>query len=276
MGKTGASETILPLDAETRNSGSESVPDGSSAQEAVTGELDRVSEHFLDCLANASMFADLGRLSSRIINELDTPLSVIVSAAQLILQEEGTPQQVTELVERIQVEVQRLAKLVKDAGHFADREGGSGEETDLNGVLQGVLPLLKGEARKRMVTVIEAYDYSIPTIRADALRLKQIFVIIVMNSLQAMEEGGFLTIRTFVGTDGSVCASFADSGPGIGSDLLPFIFDPFITTRSADGATGLGLFIARKLVEKCGGTITVESSPGNGSTFSVTFPAPIL
>lgn len=274
MVKTGAGESVITLGPENRHGNSSPVPDGQSAHKAVTSELGRVSEQFLDSLAGAVLMADLGRLSSRIIHELDTPLSVIVSAAQLILQEEGTPLQVTELVERIRAEVQRLAKLARDADHFTAGESGAvGDEIDLNSVLREVLPLLKCEAQKRTITVIEAYDYEIPPIRADLLRLKQIFVIIIMNALQAMERDGFLTIRTFCQLDGEVCASFSDSGPGIGRDILPFIFEPFFTTRSAGGGTGLGLFIARKLVERCEGTIVVESSPGNGATFSVTFPA---
>lgn len=274
MGKTGAGESAMPIGPETGGSRSTSVPDGQSAHKAATIQLGRVSEQFLDSLADAGLMADLGRLSARIIDELDTPLSVIVSAAQLILQEEGTPLQVTELVERIRSEVRRLAKLARDAGHFAGGESGAtGEEVDLNGVLRDVLPLLKCEAQKRRITVIEAYDYGIPPIRADLLRLKQIFVIIIMNALQAMEHDGFLTIRTFCQPDGEVCASFSDSGPGIGRDILPFIFEPFFTTRSAEGGVGLGLFIARKLMEKCEGTIVVESIPGNGATFSLSFPS---
>ncbi|SNB45195.1 sensor histidine kinase [Geobacter sp. DSM 9736] len=228
------------------------------------------TERFLDQLAVNEKMSELGRLTAGIVHELNTPLSVIVSAAQLILRERDVPEYVAELVERIGVEAQRLAQLTRGILSFAGNGGGSCE-ADINDVLREVMTFLKYEAQKRSITVTESLDYSLPAITTDSNRLKQIFINLIMNALQAMEGGGNLKLQTTWG-NGRAEIVVADSGPGIPVEHLHLIFDPFFTTKAPEKGTGLGLYITKRLTESLGGDIRVNSTPGRGATFVISFP----
>lgn len=231
-----------------------------------------IREDFLDQLAFSEKMAELGRLSAGLIHELNTPLSVIVSAAQLILQEGELPDFVREMVERISMEAQRLSLFSKGVLSFARTQEGNAVEADVNQSLREVLAFLKYEAQKRSITLVERMDYQLPSITADGNRLKQIFINLIMNALQAMENGGTLTLSTGTPDGRSVEIQIADTGSGIPRERLAQIFEPFYTTKEAGEGTGLGLFITRKLVELLGGRIEVESEVGRGTSFRLVFP----
>lgn len=232
---------------------------------SVEGEL-------LDLLAFNEKMAELGRMASGIVHELNTPLSVIVSATQLILREEELSDFVREMVERVNIEANRLADLTKGVLSFARREGDGRREADVNQVLNDVMTFLRYEAQKRSIAVVEDLDFRLPAIAAEANRVKQVFINLIMNALQAMDEEGRLLLRTAVGEDQRVTVQIADTGPGIPPDTLERLFTPFFTTKEPGEGTGLGLFVTRRLMEGVGGTIGVKSAVGEGTTFTLTFP----
>ena len=233
---------------------------------------DSNEEEFLEQLAFNEKMAELGRLAVGMVHELNTPLSVIVSAAQMVLREEGLSESVKEMVARIDMEAQRLSQFTKGLLSFSRREDGSVAEADVNQVLRDVMSFLKYDAQKRSVAVVEEMNYDLPAVAADSNRLKQIFINLVMNALQVMENGGALLLKTTMADERSIEVEIADSGCGIPQDKLSRIFDPFYTTKAAGEGTGLGLSICKKIVELMGGSIRVESSPGKGSTFVFTLP----
>jgi len=167
----------------------------SSLAENLTDEC-RMDEAFLEQLAWNERMAELGQLAVGMVHELNTPLSVIVSATQLILRDEELSPSVKEMVERIELEVQRLSLFTKGLLSFARKEDGPVGEADLNQVLQEVMYFLKYEALKRSIKIVEDFDYRLPPIAADANRLKQVFINLVMNAFQAMEGGGSLLLRS--------------------------------------------------------------------------------
>lgn len=233
-----------------------------------------IDEQLLAQLANNEKMAELGRLSTGIVHELNTPLSVIASAVQLILREEDVPLSVREMLERIDAEVHRLAQYTRGVLSFA-RSGGEAEaESDVNQVLQEVMAFLRYEARKRSIIVIEELDYDALPVVAESNRLKQIFINLIMNAFQAMEEGGALYVRTSMPDDRSVRIEIADTGDGIPPERLDRIFDPFFTTKKAGEGTGLGLYIVGKMVELMHGSIEVTSRVGEGTTFTIVLPQP--
>lgn len=233
-----------------------------------------IDEQLLAQLANNEKMAELGRLSTGIVHELNTPLSVIASAVQLILREEDVPLSVREMLERIDAEVHRLAQYTRGVLSFA-RSGGEAEaESDVNQVLQEVMAFLRYEARKRSIIVIEELDYDALPVVAESNRLKQIFINLIMNAFQAMEQGGALYVRTSMPDDRSVRIEIADTGDGIPPERLDRIFDPFFTTKKAGEGTGLGLYIVGKMVELMHGSIEVTSRVGEGTTFTIVLPQP--
>jgi signal transduction histidine kinase len=176
------------------------------------------------------------------------------------------------MVERIELEVQRLSQFTKGLLSFARKEDGTVGEADLNQVLQEVIYFLKYEAQKRSIKLVEDFDFRLPPIVADVNRLKQIFINLVMNAFQAMNEGGSLLLRTYSEGERFVSVQIADTGMGIPKHILPHIYEPFYTTKKTSKGTGLGLFITKKLVESFSGTISVVSSEGEGTCFTLTFP----
>ena len=243
----------------------------SSLAENLTDEC-RMDEAFLEQLAWNERMAELGQLAVGMVHELNTPLSVIVSAIQLILRDEELSPSVKEMVERIELEVQRLSLFTKGLLSFARKEDGPVGEADLNHVLQEVMYFLKYEALKRSIKIVEDFDFRLPPIAADANRLKQIFINLVMNAFQAMEGGGSLLLRTSSSEERFASVQVADTGSGIPQKTLSRIFEPFYTTKKTAKGTGLGLFITKKIVESFSGTISVESSEGEGTCFTITFP----
>ncbi len=238
---------------------------------SAAGQMD---EKFLVQLAHNEKMAELGQLAAGMIHEVNTPLSVIVSAAQMILREEGLAPFVREMVERIDLEAQRLSQYTRGVLSFARTGEESDGESDVNQVLREVMVFLRYEARKRSITVIEELDYDILPVAADQNRLKQIFINLIMNAYQAMGQGGALHVRTSMPDDRSVRIEIADTGEGIPPERLERIFEPFYTTKKTGEGTGLGLFIVGKIVELMRGRITVTSTRGEGTTFTILLPQP--
>ncbi|OGW39951.1 MAG: two-component sensor histidine kinase [Desulfuromonadaceae bacterium GWB2_53_15] len=229
-----------------------------------------INEDLLSQLAYNEKMAELGKISAGVVHELNAPLSVIISASQMIMREEDVPEFVREMVARINSEAQRLSRLTRGLLNFSSHDVATGE-VDLNLTTEFILEFLSYEAARRGVTILRQLDYHLPVIQLDANLLKQILLNIIMNALQAMEaDGGKLLVETaFAGKD-KVCLIIADSGPGIPPESIGKIFDPYFTTKKAGEGTGLGLFVTKKLVENMGGEIKVASRNGGGTTFTVT------
>jgi len=231
-----------------------------------------ISSDLLRQLAYNEKMAELGKISAGVVHELNAPLSVIISASQMIMREEGVPEAVLEMIARISSEAQRLSHLTKGLLNSSSHDDTIGE-TDLNLTIDFILNFLNFEASRRAVVVLKQFDFTLPAIRLDANILKQILLNIIMNALQAMEDGGGkLLVETSAAGPDTVCFSIADNGPGIPAEAIDRIFDRYFTTKKPGEGTGLGLFVTKSLVEDMGGEIAVTSRSGGGTTFTVTLP----
>ena len=231
-----------------------------------------LDKNLLEQLAFNEKMAELGKLAAGIVHELNTPLSVIVSAAQLILRENELSGFVREMVERIGDEAHRLSSLSKGVLSFSRREVDEESETDLNEVVREVLTFLKYEAQKRSIRMVVELDFQLASLSANKNYLKQVIINLVMNACQAMPDGGTLYIRTLPGSEATILLQVADTGIGIPADKLQDIFAPFYTTKPTGEGTGLGLYLCRQLIQMIGGEIAVNSTVGEGSTFTMTLP----
>lgn len=232
----------------------------------------KISPDMLQRLAYNEKMAELGKISAGVVHELNAPLSVIVSAAQMIMREDGVPENVQEMIARISSEAQRLSHLTKGLLSFSSHDD-TVREVDLNHSVDFILNFLTYEAARRGVIILKQYDYSLPVIRLDQNVLKQILLNIIMNALQAMEKGGGkLIVETTAAGEDHVAVIIADNGLGIQPEAIERIFDRYFTTKKPGEGTGLGLFVTKNLVESVGGTIKVTSRIGGGTTFAVTLP----
>jgi len=230
-------------------------------------------DELLKRLACNEKMAELGRLSAGIIHEINTPLSVIAAASQMVLCEPDLPESVIEMVERIHQEVQRLSQLTRGILSFSREEDGAEGESDVNMTLREVLAFLKYEIQKRSVSVSQMLDPHLPLVNASQNLLKQIFLNLMMNALQAMSAGGCISIDSSLGDDMKVRVRIRDTGTGIPSDALENIFTPYYTTKESGDGTGLGLYVTRNNVERLHGRMQVESTEGEGTCFTLFFPS---
>jgi signal transduction histidine kinase len=253
-----------------------SIPIGNAMDKPFAEHMPRDGhdeDELLRRLASNEKMAELGRLSAGIVHEINTPLSVIAAASQMVLSEPDLPEAVTEMVERIHQEVQRLSQLTRGILSFSREEDGADGESDINLTVREVLAFLKYEIQKRSISVCEELDPHLPLINANQNLLKQIFLNLIVNALQAMGTGGRLTVGSSLGEDMKIRVHIRDTGPGIPHDALEKIFSPFFTTKESGVGTGLGLYVTSNNVKRLHGSIQVESSEGEGACFTLLFPA---
>jgi len=150
--------------------------------------------------------------------------------------------------------------------------GGRRGAADLNALVDKVLELLGHQSRFAAAEVRREFDPGLPAVVVNEGQLRQVFLGLAGNALEAMEGRGVLTVTTRRHGMGEVEIAFADEGPGIPADTLPRVFDPFFTTKPPGQGTGLGLAIAQGIVADHGGRIEAESRVGQGATFRVILP----
>jgi signal transduction histidine kinase len=234
-------------------------------------------------LVQVEKMAALGRLVASIAHEINNPLQAMQGSLELAteeLQGNHRPDKLTRYLRVANSEIERLATIVHRLRDFyrPAREGLL--PTNVNAVLQSVLELAGKQLQHSHVTVEWAGADALPTIQANPDYLKQVFLNLILNAIDAMsEQGGTLSIRTALdqlpGRDRpplpAVRIEFGDTGEGIPPDILPHIFEPFVTTKKT--GTGLGLSISYGLIEAHNGRITVTSQVEQGSQFTIWLPA---
>jgi signal transduction histidine kinase len=226
-------------------------------------------------LNNAERQAAIGRLTQAVAHEIRNPLNVINLsidhvATKYAPEDNQRRGQFTRLLSSIRDEVARLNRLVSDLLNYGRPPRLAMETVDLRKLVDETLALILPQADEQGVQVIVEGPASPAEIRGDRERLKSCFSNIAINALQAMPAGGSLRTRIAV-LDGSVEVTMTDTGVGIGEEALSKIFEPYFSTKQA--GFGLGLAVARTIVEEHEGSIRVNSEPQRGTTFTVTLPS---
>ncbi len=224
-----------------------------------------------DQLKRADRLSALGALAAGIAHEIRNPLTGMKMIVQLLQSDfpEGDPKR--EPLGLIQNEIDRLERIIVNLLDFARPSKPQAVPFALPQVLDGCLMLLQTQMNKLQLQLRREYPEHLPTIVGDPAQLKQVFLNILTNAIQASRPEGLLTVRIAIESQ-IVRTSIIDTGIGIPKDKIKAIFDPFMTTKE-DG-TGLGLPLALRIVEEHGGRIEVESTDGSGSSFSVLLPLP--
>jgi signal transduction histidine kinase len=177
---------------------------------------------------------------------------------------------VEEAAEVIKQEIDRLDRVVKALLDFGRPAPPTMRAVSVSQVMEDVALFSRTFASRANVQIVEHYSDIAPDVVADPEQLKQVFVNLISNAVQAMPGGGTLTIETGA-EEGFVFIRFTDTGPGISDGVRDKIFDPFVSTR--DDGTGLGLTIVHRIVDEHDGHIEVTSEPGDGTSFTVWLPA---
>ena len=222
-------------------------------------------------LVQADKLSSIGLLAAGVAHEVNTPLAVISTYAQMLAKQISGDEQKAPLLEKIARQTFRASEIVNSLLNFSRTSPTEFVSVDLNKVIRETLTLLEHQLAKASVRVELALDESLPRIKGNAGKLQQVFLNLFINARDAMESGGTLAIRSGA-QSGVVHVAVADSGGGIAAENLSRIFDPFFTTKAARKGTGLGLSVSYGIVREHSGEIEVQSEIGAGTRFHLSFP----
>lgn len=221
-----------------------------------------------DQLRRADRLTALGELSAGMAHEIRNPLGSIRGTAEILQDAFSEDDRYAEFTRILVSEVERLNRVLEDFLRFSRPERYADACFSVGDVLQDVLQLSAQTAKKNSVEIV-CRSQAVPDVCGDAAQFKQVFLNLVLNALQAMEQGGRLTVDV-AEEEPWVTIRFSDTGCGIPARDLDRIFNPFFTTRQ-DG-TGLGLAITHRILDKHGGRIAVTSTEGEGTEFTLHLP----
>ncbi len=219
-------------------------------------------------VAHSEKLASIGRLTAGIAHEIGNPLTSIFSFVQ-ILREMEEDEFKKESLETIYFHINRISEILKQLSGFSKMPVEELKRYHINELIETSINLIQYDKRAKNVSIIKKLSPSLPKVIIDGNQLSQVFINLTLNAIDAMPNGGTLTVRS-TETWGNIVIQFEDTGIGIPKEELPKIFDPFYTTK--EKGTGLGLAVSYNIIKKMNGTMTVESEVGKGSIFTITIP----
>ncbi len=243
-------------------------------QQRVTQQgKDRSDEQLLQ----SQKLAAVGEMAAGLAHEINNPLAIIRQEAEwlLFLCRQSDPLDMTEAItglRQILKQVDRSREITTNLLNFARRQKPVAQTVNLNRLVEDMVRLVAKEAQQRHINIITELAPDLPPLHTDAPLLRQVVLNLLNNAMQAIDRTGTITIRTQVLGANQVSLTISDTGCGIPKEHLPRIFDPFFTTKPSGQGTGLGLSICHGIIDRLGGTITVASEVGKGSTFTITLP----
>jgi signal transduction histidine kinase len=224
-----------------------------------------------EALSRADQMAAVGNMAASVAHQIGTPLNLISGYVQVIREEEGPASRVTRRLAIVQEQIEKVTSIVRTMLDHARRPTPK-EPTDIGRLLQRVCDVARPRLEAGAVR-LELSVAPVPPVMADAVQLELALLNLVTNGLDAMPRGGVMAIAASTTEEGGVRIQVGDTGVGIPSELLPKVFEPWVTTKEAGRGTGLGLSITRDVVAGHGGTIAARSEVGVGSVFTVQLPA---
>jgi PAS domain S-box-containing protein len=226
-------------------------------------------------LAQADKLSSIGLLAAGVAHEINTPLAVISSYAQMLSKQLKADTRLGPVLDKITQQSFRAAEIANGLLNFSRTSTTEFRDTNLNQVIRDTLSLLEHQFKTAQIELVLDLIEDLPVISGNPGKLQQVFLNLLLNAKEAMPEGGQLRVSTLV--NGHVEARVTDSGAGIAPEHLKRIYDPFFTTKTTPKpgdrrGTGLGLSVSYGIIQEHAGKIHVESAIGSGTTFHLEFP----
>lgn len=218
-------------------------------------------------LSRAEQLAAVGHMAANLAHEVGTPLNLVSGYVQMLLEDANCDPRIAERLRLVHDQIARVTDILRSVLDRARRPAES-RPTDVAAAWTRVVEVAEPTLEAAHIHLETAIPADLPLVLAEPGELELVFQHLVVNSVDAMPQGGRLTLSAHVEA-AEVRLDLADTGIGIEASLLPHIFEPWVTTKPAGAGTGLGLSICREVVARHGGRLTVSSRPGEGATFTV-------
>ena len=223
-------------------------------------------------LIQAEKLTSLGQMAASIAHEINNPLAGVLMYTKLLAKKitGGTfrKEESLDYLSKMETEVGRCSRIIRNLLDFARQTEPTLRPVDINRVMEQVLSMVGHQAQLQNIEMVKEFSPSLPNVVADFDQLQQIFTNLTLNAIQAMPDGGRLTIRSSA-VDGEVRVDVQDTGCGISKENMGRLFTPFFTTKEKGKGVGLGLAVVHGIIERHKGRIKVQSEVGKGTTFSV-------
>jgi len=225
-----------------------------------------------DQLIQAEKLTSLGQMAASIAHEINNPLAGVLVYTRLLskklTEDTARKEESLDYLSKMESEVSRCSRIIRNLLDFARQTQPTLRFVDINQVIEQVLAMVGHQAQLQNVEVVKEFSPSLPKVMADFDQLQQIFTNLTLNAIQAMPDGGRLTIRSSA-VDSEVRIDVQDTGCGISKENMGKLFTPFFTTKAKGKGVGLGLAVVHGIIERHKGRIKVQSEVGKGTTFSV-------
>ncbi|MGA2003376.1 MAG: ATP-binding protein [Terriglobales bacterium] len=246
--------------------------------EEKTRELRRAHDEML----HVETMSSVGKMAAVVAHEINNPLSGILTYSKLLKKwvdndtvSREKKQEAQQCLDLISSESRRCGDLVKNLLSFSRQSPMNLQSVDLNRVVNQCTMLLRHNLEIAAVELHCSLADDLPRLQCDPSQIEQVMLAVIVNAVDAMPKGGTLWIESRLCHEGrQVALTIRDDGSGIPPDVLPKIFEPFVTTKEHGHGTGLGLAVSRGIVERHSGTISIESEVGKGTTVTITLPVP--
>ncbi len=222
-------------------------------------------------LVQADKLSSIGLLAAGVAHEVNTPLAVISTYAQMLAKQVSGDDTKSKMLEKIAKQTFRASEIVNGLLNFSRTSSTEFDDLDLNRVIRETLTLIEHQMQKSHIEVRFELEEGLPPVKGNAGKMQQVLLNLALNARDAMEGGGRLTVRSW-SEEGSAHIEVADTGAGIPPEHVTRIYDPFFTTKAAKKGTGLGLAVTYGIVREHSGSIEVKSQPGLGTRFLLDFP----
>ncbi len=224
-------------------------------------------------LIQAEKLTSLGQMAASIAHEVNNPLAGVLIYTKLLAKnisaENIGKEKSLDYLNKMDTELTRSSKLIRNLLDFARQSTPTLRLVDINQVIEQAFGVVGHQADLQNIKVIRELSPDIPEVMADFDQLQQVFTNLIMNAIQAMPEGGGLTLHTSIGNNGQLKIEVEDTGSGISQENMRKLFTPFFTTKEKGKGVGLGLAVAYGIIQRHHGRIEVQSKEGKGTTFTI-------
>jgi signal transduction histidine kinase len=250
------------------------------SEERIREQLDSLRKAHADlqakeeALVESEKMAAVGRVAAGVAHEVGNPLGSVTGYLAMLRDENLSGEESRDCLDRTGKELERINRIMTDLLNYARPPRLEWSEIDVNMLVRDARSLLAGQPKFKTSSFRTDLAEGLPPVRGDLHLAQQMLVNIILNSSQAMPEGGLITLMTSSeGESGPVVVTVSDEGPGIQPEDLPHLFEPFFSSRNAGRGSGLGLALCKRIAASMDAAIEVDSNPGEGATFRVIFPA---